>query len=136
MTRAQAMRELKASLRRDLEWLLNTRCPDVELEKGASELARSLYRYGLPDYSSLSQDSANTPHELARRIEQAIATFEPRLAGVKVALSADQEEKSRGVRFVITGLLLVDPRPEHVSFDTMLELSRGEYQIKGEAGGR
>jgi type VI secretion system protein ImpF len=136
LTRAQALREMKAALRRDLEWLLNTRCLDREAEKGTAELARSLYCYGLPDYGSLSQDHENTQYELVRRIEKVLAIFEPRLAGVKVALSGDQGDRNRGVRFVITGMLRVDPRPERVSFDTMLELSSGEYQVKGESGDR
>jgi type VI secretion system protein ImpF len=136
LTRAQALREMKAALRRDLEWLLNSRCLETEIQKGTSELARSVFCYGLPDYSSLSQDQHDTAHELARRIERVLAVFEPRLAGAKVTLPKVDEEKTRGLRFVITGMLRVDPRPERVSFDTMLEISSGEYQVKGDAGGR
>jgi hypothetical protein len=28
----------------------------------------------------------------------------------------------------------MDPAPEHVSFDTVLQLTSGEYQVKGEPG--
>jgi len=38
----------------------------------------------------------------------------------------------RQLRFQIEALLLMDPSPELISFDTVLELSSGEYQIKGE----
>ena len=31
------------------------------------------------------------------------------------------------------GLLLMDPAPEHVSFDTVLELTTGDYVVKGDA---
>ena len=34
--------------------------------------------------------------------------------------------------FQIEGLLQMDPAPEQVSFDTTLQLSSGEYQIRGE----
>ncbi len=47
-TRLQSMRELKIALRRDLEWLLNTRQPLDPVPQGASELPRSLYNFGLP----------------------------------------------------------------------------------------
>ena len=54
MTRAQSIRQLKASLRRDLEWLLNTRRIAEDLEAEHAELASSLYYYGLSDVTALS----------------------------------------------------------------------------------
>ena len=45
-TRAQSLRNLKIGLRRDLEWLLNTRQP-VEIPNSL-ELQKSVYLYGLP----------------------------------------------------------------------------------------
>jgi type VI secretion system protein ImpF len=38
------------------------------------------------------------------------------------------------MRFQIEGLLDMDPSPEHISFDTLLQLSSGEYQVKGDLG--
>ena len=38
----------------------------------------------------------------------------------------------RQLRFQIEALLLMDPAPELISFDTVLELASGEYQVKGE----
>ena len=42
-TRAQSVRQLKASLRRDLEWLLNTRRTPEAAGEEFPELAQSLY---------------------------------------------------------------------------------------------
>jgi type VI secretion system protein ImpF len=39
---------------------------------------------------------------------------------------------ARTLRFVIEGLLRIDPAPEHISFDTTLELTSGEYAVKGD----
>jgi predicted component of type VI protein secretion system len=36
--RGESVRDLKATVRRDLEWLLNTRRPAEDLPEGASEL--------------------------------------------------------------------------------------------------
>ena len=47
-------RQLKASLRRDLEWLLNTRRIVDPPPESLVELNRSVYLYGLPDFSSYS----------------------------------------------------------------------------------
>ena len=39
---------------------------------------------------------------------------------------------ARGIRFHIQGLLRVDPKPEPISFDTVLELPCGQYDVKGD----
>lgn len=129
--RAQSLRELKASLRRDLEWLLNSRRTPIEVPESFSECQRSMMVYGLPDLSSLTVQSANDQARLVRGMEHAISVFEPRLTGVKVSL-APVTPGSRMLRFVIEALLKIDPAPEHVTFDTMLELNSGEYAVKGD----
>lgn len=131
-TRAQSVRQLKASLRRDLEWLLNSRRIAVPPDDGERELLRSVYNYGLPDFSSYSINSPKDRSKLLRAIETTIAYFEPRLAGVKVTPIEMAGAGSRVLRFQIEGMLLMDPAPEQVSFDTVLQLASGEYQVKGE----
>ena len=133
LSRTQALRELRTALRRDLEWLLNTRRSPIEVPEGFTELERSLYNYGLPDISSLSLQSSVDQNRLLRAMEMTLATFEPRLAAVKVTLAA-LPGGARILRFLIEALLRIDPVPEHISFDTMLELTSGEYAVKGEEG--
>ena len=53
MSRAQSVRLLKESLRRDIEWLLNTRRIRDESTDPKAELTHSLYNYGLPDITPL-----------------------------------------------------------------------------------
>jgi type VI secretion system protein ImpF len=135
MTRSQSVRLLKASVRRDLEWLLNTRQnPDAAREE-YPELSKSLYNYGLPDFSSLSFDNPKDRARLLRHLEATIRIFEPRLAAARVVPVQTETGASRIIRFQIEGLLKMDPQPEQVTFDTVLQLSSGEYQIKGDRGG-
>lgn len=131
---AQSLRDLKSSLRRDIEWLLNTRCSIQEPPAGSTELLRSLYVYGLPDVCSLSLSSTRDFRRLSRAMEAALATFEPRLRSIRVALVPVSDRTSRVLRFQIEGVLRLEPVPEHVTFDTMLELTSGEYEVKGEPG--
>ena len=133
MTWAQSVRQLKAALRRDLEWLLNSRRNPEPLPEQFEELRHSLYWYGLPDITSLSRDSAEQRVWLARQIEETISMFEPRLASVRVSIRETEGER-RELRFVIEGMLRMDPNPEQVVFDTVLELSSGEYQVGGTGG--
>ena len=131
-TRAQSVKQLKAALRRDLEWLLNTRQIPGGAPESYEELEQSLYGYGLPDVTNLSASSTRDRNRLLRMLETTIATFEPRLSGVKVAIVDSAANSGRQLRFQIEGLLLMDPAPELISFDTVLQLSSGEYQVKGE----
>jgi type VI secretion system protein ImpF len=121
-------------LRRDLEWLLNSRRTPEAVESEFQELEKSLYNFGLPDVTSLSWDSARDRSRLARMIEQALATFEPRLTGIRVVAVESSTGAQHVMRFQIEGMLEMDPSPEHISFDTLLQLSSGEYQVKGDLG--
>ena len=82
MTRADSIREYKLGLQRDLDWLLNGRQTDPPNPARFPELADSVYHFGLPDLTSLSRDSADSMAKLAAIVEQALATFEPRLTGM------------------------------------------------------
>ena len=135
-TRLQSMRALKAAVRRDLEWLLNTRRPLEAPAEGSGELPRSLFTYGLPDITSMSLSSMEDRKRLARMMETALVNFEPRLANPKVKFIQVGEGKTHMLRFAIEGHLRVDPAPEYVTFDTVLETVNGAYEVKGEAGAR
>ena len=130
LSRAQSVRELKAALRRDLEWLLNSRRTIEESPASLKEVGRSLYNYGLPDVASLYLRSSKDQAYLLESIKTAIEIFEPRLLNVKVTLESATEDK-RVIRFAIEGLLRMDPAPEQVFFDTVLEPTSGQYQVKG-----
>jgi type VI secretion system protein ImpF len=130
LTRAQSLRELRAGLKRDLEWLFNTRRTIDPVPDTARETARSVYQYGLADISSKSVISSRDQSELTRDMESAIALFEPRLKRAKVRM--EPMEGSRHIlTFVIEALMWMDPAPEPVRFDTVLELGKGEYEIGG-----
>jgi type VI secretion system protein ImpF len=131
-TRPQSVRQLKAALRRDLEWLLNTRQIAGGVPEEFQGLEGSLYGYGLPDVTNLSANSVRDRNRLLRMLEATISSFEPRLSGAKVTIVDSGSNSGRQLRFQIEGLLLMDPAPELISFDTVLQLSSGEYQVKGE----
>lgn len=129
MTRAQSFRNFKAALRRDLEWLLNTRRIPERLPEELREVAKSLYNYGLPDMMALSAQSAQDRNQLQDYLRRCVELFEPRLSDVRV-VGEPVAPNSRMLRFRIEGLARIDPAPEHVTFDTVLELTSGEYEVK------
>lgn len=133
MTRAQSLRELKAAVKRDLEWLLNTRRTIEPAPESARETVRSVYHFGFTDLSSKYVLSGRDHSELSREMEATIAQFEPRLKRPKVRMEP-VEGNYRMLKFVIDGMLCMDPSPEPVRFDTVLELGKGQYEVKGEDG--
>ena len=130
--RSQSVRQLKASLRRDLEWLLNSRRNPDEAPETYEELFQSLYNYGLPDVTSMGLNSPRDKQRLLRLIEQTIEIFEPRLTGTRVRALDNTGSGPRILRFQIEALLKMDPAPEQILFDTALQLNNGEYQIKSD----
>jgi type VI secretion system protein ImpF len=134
VSRAASVRQLKASLRRDLEWLLNTRRTPTPATSDFPEVEKSLYNFGLADMTSFSWDSSRDRGRLSRMIEQTVNLFEPRITGLKVLALESAPGAQHVLRFQIQGLLDMDPAPEHISFDTVLQLSSGEYQIRGDFG--
>lgn len=128
-TRSQSLRFFKDALRRDLEWLLNSRQPPMPELADYPAARASVINYGLPDITSLGLLSASDHKSLRQAIEVCIRNFEPRLTDVHVTLESS-DTVDRRLRFHIEGNMKLDPAPEEVSFDTVLELTSGEYKVK------
>jgi len=129
-TRSASVRQLKDGLRRDLEWLLNTRRIAVPPDESLKEVNKSLYIFGLPDFTNYSLNSPKDQVKLVRFLQSTLKLFEPRLANVKIVPLEGVGGATRTLRFRIEGMLIMDPAPEHVSFDTVLELTSGEYEVR------
>jgi type VI secretion system protein ImpF len=132
-SRNQSVRQLKISLRRDLEWLLNTRRIAEEAPEAYEQVCHSLYHYGLADVTSMALNSPRDKTRLLRMIESILADFEPRLSKVRVSAVDDGASGGpRVLRFQIEGLLMMDPAPEQIFFDTVMQLSTGECHVRGD----
>lgn len=136
LSRAESVRQLKRAVRRDLEWLLNTRCNVWNPEDSLKEVSRSLYVYGLPDFSTYSVSSPDDQAKLLRQILSAIKFFEPRLGNVRIVPLEEDEVGIQRVRLRIDAMLLMEPAPEPVSFDTLIELRSGVCRLTGDADAR
>jgi type VI secretion system protein ImpF len=130
-SRSKNLRQLKQSVRRDLEWLLNTRQTADPLPPELKELNQSLAAYGLPDMSTANIRNPADQTRMLRALETAITTFEPRLQDVNVSFEPGTNGE-RALRFRIEARLWIEPAPEPITFDTVLQLHSGEYEVKGE----
>jgi type VI secretion system protein ImpF len=125
----QSIEDLKDSVARDLEALLNTRAVIPEdLLKRFPECGRSIATYGLNDFAGLSLSSTDDRAFICRSLERAIARHEPRLRNVQASLELRADAVNR-LNFSITALLVVHSAHEPVNFDAVLQPSSLHYTI-------
>ena len=127
-TRQASMRMYRESVKRDVEWLLNSRRPPIAEIAGYPRAAASVLNFGLPDINSYS-DSGGDQSALLIAILQTLRNFEPRMQGLKVML-ARSDNLTRSLRFHIEGKIQFETSVEEIQFDTILDVTRGEYEVK------
>ena len=131
LSRSQSVRLLKSAVRRDLEWLLNTRRVFQLPDESLKEVNRSVYVYGLPDFSSHVMALSSDRAKFIRQILAAINLFEPRLTNVRLVMIESADIAKKDVRLRIEAMLRMDPVPETISFDTVIELKTGNCRVTG-----
>lgn len=129
--RYQVLQEMKASLKRDLEDLLNTRWRCRQWPPELSQLDVSLINYGIPDFTGVSFATEERKLELLQIIETVIKNYEPRLSDVHVELAEKDSWDDRTCRFRIRAVLLVEPVPEPVVFETEMQPVTTDFVVKG-----
>ncbi|MFT7642110.1 MAG: type VI secretion system protein ImpF [Pirellulaceae bacterium] len=129
---AMTVEELKASVQRDLENLLNTRWRVSAWPPTLDELERSVVNYGIPDFSGSSLRSSDDQEDFRRILENAIRVHEPRFINVKVTIDQDRAPE-RTLHFKIDAELRTHPNPEPVIFDSSVEPLSHRIRVKSEA---
>ena len=128
-SRSKSLQQLKQGVRRDLEWLLNTRQVPDGIPPELKETANSVASYGLPDFTHLSMESGDDQKFVKREIEELVRRFEQRLESVVVSVEPVRSSE-RLLRFRIDARLKIDPAPEPITFDTVLQLGSGQYTVR------
>jgi type VI secretion system protein ImpF len=148
------LREIKESVRRDVECLLNTRNTFVEtgLDIGSSDRARpldpefeqartSVLAYGLPDMTGYNTADETHVVRMFTAIVNAITHFEPRLADVRIVPSQESTGKGDGqpgarpvrervVRVRIEASLKLGKSDHPFAFDIMMPVSSYRCQVQ------
>lgn len=124
-----ALRDLKQAVKRDLEWLLNSRRSVWDVPENLTEVNDSIAVYGLPDMTTFSIDSGDDRSRLVGEVEKALLTFDRRFKNPKVILEPANEVE-RQLKFRIEAILDIDPAPEPVVFDTVLEAGSMDFSVK------
>jgi type VI secretion system protein ImpF len=128
-TRFASMRMYRDTLKRELEWLLNTRQPPIVELDGYTQASNSVINYGLPDIHSFDGSAGREREALTNALLRTLRTFEPRIKDPQVFL-VRSDTTNRSLRFHIEGRISFENMEEEIKFDTVLELMSGEYEVK------
>lgn len=126
----RAMRELRESVRRDLEILFNTRPRHLTLDPALEELQQSVLAFGLV---SLQGEQIATPaqqKQFQTYLQGVIERFEPRFRDLSVQVIPSQNTLDRVLRMQIQAVLETEAGSEMVIYDTMVDPVTGGLVIK------
>ncbi len=127
-TRNSTLAMYRDGIKRDVEWLLNSRRPFIPDLENYTEAANSVMNFGLPDLSQFG-GVKHAPEALAKSITDTLRRFEPRIRDPLVSVTRT-DDIARSVRFHVDGQLIFENADEDISFDTLLEITSGEYAVK------
>jgi len=130
--RVLSLRQLRKSVIRDLEWLLNTgRLETTEDLSAYPEVRRSVLNYGIPDIAGTTASSMDA-YQLELALRQAILDFEPRILPHNLRIQIIRDDKEMSVHSIvleIEGEIWGQPMPEHLYLKTVLDLELGQFQF-------
>lgn len=130
--RVLSPRRLKASVIRDLEWLLNT-CDLASVQDLSPypQVVSSVVNFGMPDLAGRNLSGLDVL-TLERELRQAILRFEPRILRQSLTIRAliDPEQMTpNAIRFDIEGELWGSPLPQRLYLKTNVDLEDGTVQV-------
>lgn len=124
-----SVEELRDSVARDLERLLNSRVAwDDEVLSIGPQARHSVFSFGVRDFVGRLLSNAEDRRFVCKSISEAIQVHESRLANVVVEFDV-RNATSSSFRFAIKALLIINPTKESVSFDAELHPALSKYRV-------
>lgn len=134
LSMVEQVREMRESIRRDLEALLNTRrCPTAP-PAALEELRDALVSYGVDGIVSANLVTDEAKLRLARIIERRIALFETRLSDVLVTILRNRTESERALRMRIQATFRLHEGMPPISFESMIDPSSQRFTVEAAHG--
>lgn len=130
--RVLSPRQLRKSVIRDLEWLLNASdLASVQDLSSHPHVIDSVVNYGLPDLAGKNVSGLEVG-TLERTLRRAILHFEPRILrdSLKIRVVVDESRMSHNaIRFDIEGELWGQPMPQQLYLKSEVDLETGAFEV-------
>jgi len=130
--RVLSAKQLRASVVRDLSWLLNANNREVMADMDTTPYVKeSVINYGMPDLSGRIAIGMDV-RQLEKTLKQTILFFEPRIIkrSLQVKVLQTDEMDRTAISFDIEADLWSQPLPLHLYLKTELDLETGEVSLE------
>jgi type VI secretion system protein ImpF len=128
-------RQMRESLRRDLEDLLNAHRLPATIDPGFEALQTSLLCLGTTGFHGLMLVTSEQRQRLALALKTLIENFEPRLTSVRVSVGPAREADDRVLIIRIAAVLNARHGNDAVVFKTRLDSSTRHFFVAGDHDG-
>jgi len=127
-----SLSEIRACVKRDLNWLLNAGQYEPQYElNNYPQIEHSVLNFGIPDLTGKTVSGVDL-HNMESMLQQVIINFEPRIIKntltVKVLVDKSMLDHN-AVTFEIEGQLWAEPQPLHLHLRTEFELESGDVSV-------
>lgn len=129
LLRGLTVEQMKASVAKDLEALLNSRLgAKAEMTADFPLAKSSVLTFGLRDFAGMSFDSPADQRSICEAIGETVERHEPRLRNVSVELN-NPDKHLQLLNFSVKAMLVLAPAYEPVSFDALLQPMTQKYDV-------
>ncbi|WP_182084184.1 type VI secretion system baseplate subunit TssE [Aureimonas sp. ME7] len=133
-TIGQQMSDLRESLRRDLERLLNTRRPPASPPAELDDLKDSLVAFGTDGFFVTGLVTDHQRAEFAAAMERRIRLFEPRLSDLSVSTLPPRHPSERSLRLRIEAVYRAQEGMPPIAFETAVDPSTQRFRVEASRG--
>jgi len=123
-------RQLRESMRRDIEGFLNTRRRALPLPAELTNVQGTILDYGIPDFVGRTLASERRRKQFLRTIEDYLRRHEPRFKSVSLEMLGNVDEVERSFHFRIDAVVYAEPAPESLLFDSRVEPVSRLFKVK------
>ena len=125
----QHQREWQQVIQRDLEFLLNTKCPLPPQINTLEWVKHSAIQFGMIDFMEINYASNEGKQQLSQCIRQCIETFEPRLQHCSVEIE-DNSEFGALLSIHISAEMSIMNQPKPIYFETLLQPEQAQFTVR------
>lgn len=119
------------TIARDVQNLLNTRKLEMDLPEQYKELRPSIVDFGIIDLTTLNARSERDREAFRLSVKRAVEAYEPRLKKIVVDIVDSPSDYGLIFRFNIEAVLLIEPTPLTLQFDSVLPSDTRMFEVKG-----
>ena len=127
-----SVKRFREGVKRDIEWLLNSKSRFYDLEDHLHDVRDSVLNYGIRDFTGLSSENLKL-RTLERVIYDSLIVYEPRLIpdelDVRAVNAVSEMKKVNALPFEISGKIWAEPLPQDFVLRTEVSLETGMVRV-------